>query len=373
MTTIGVLGGGQLGRMLALAGVPLGLRFRFLDPSPHGPAGALGTHLQAGFDDREALERFARDLDAVTFEFERVPSESVEWLASRVPVHPGARSLSVCADRVVEKRFVRLLGMPTAPFAEVDDESSLLAALAEVGLPAILKTRRDGYDGKGQVRVATREAALAAWATLGDHPCVLEGVVPFTRELAVLAVRGRDGEVRAWPLVETRHEGGVLVSALAPAPQVSEALQHEAGRMAERIARGLDHVGVLAIECFEHEGRLLVNEIAPRVHNSGHWTIEGAATSQFANHLRAVLGLPLGPTHALGHVGLVNVLGAPPERAAVLALPGTHLHLYDKPSRPGRKLGHVTVLADTPQELAERMGAVPSALERRDLAMTSEA
>ena len=362
MTTIGVLGGGQLGRMLALAGVPLGLRFRFLDPSPNPPAAALGEHVQGSFEDRDALERFARGVEAVTYEFERVPAGTVEWLERTVPVRPGARSLRVCGDRAVEKRFVRLLGESTAAFAEVHDLASLERAVRTVGVPAILKTRREGYDGKGQVRVMSSEAAESAWRSLGACPCVLEAFVPFTRELAVLAVRSRAGEVRTWPLVETRHVDGVLASAIAPAPRVDAALEFQAQRLAERIACALDHVGVIAIECFEHEGRPLVNEIAPRVHNSGHWTIEGAATSQFENHLRAVLGLPLGSTAMSGLAGLVNVLGHAPDRAAVLALPGTHLHLYDKPSRPGRKIGHVTVTADDADELDARLRAVEGVL-----------
>jgi len=355
VTLVGVLGGGQLGRMLALAGLPLGLRFRFLDPSPRPTAAALGEHVQAAYDDPDALARFVDGLDVVTFEFERVPVETVEWLANHVPVRPGARSLRVCGDRVVEKRFARLIGAPTAPFAEVDDLASLERAVREVGTPAILKTRRDGYDGKGQVRVHEPAAAEAAWRSLGSCPCVLEGFVPFTRELAVLAVRDLKGEVRTWPLVETRHADGILVSAVAPAPRVDEALQAQAQRLAERVTRELDHVGVIAIECFEHEGRLLINEIAPRVHNSGHWTIEGAVTSQFENHLRAVLGLPLGPTGVKGYCGLANVLGQAPERARVLALPGAHLHLYDKPAQPRRKVGHVTVTAPAPELVEERL------------------
>jgi len=240
VTLVGVLGGGQLGRMLALAGLPLGLRFRFLDPSPRPTAAALGEHVQAAYDDPDALARFVDGLDVVTFEFERVPVETVEWLANHVPVRPGARSLRVCGDRVVEKRFARLSGAPTAPFAEVDDLASLERAVREVGTPAILKTRRDGYDGKGQVRVHEPAAAEAAWRSLGSCPCVLEGFVPFTRELAVLAVRDLRGEVRTWPLVETRHADGILVSAVAPAPRVDEALQAQAQRLAERVTRELD-------------------------------------------------------------------------------------------------------------------------------------
>lgn len=362
MTRIGVLGAGQLGRMLALAGLPLGLRFRFLDPSPDPPAAALGEHVCAAFDDPAALDRFAEGLDVVTYEFEQVPAASVERLARRVPVRPGPHSLHVCADRVTEKRFVREQGFATAPFAEVTDEASLARAIAEVGTPAILKTSRDGYDGKGQARVRTPDEALAAWRALGARPCVLEGVVPFRRELAVLAVRGVNDDVRVWPLVETRHEGGVLVSAIAPAPDVSATLQHEAERLAGTLARALDHVGVLAIECFDHDGRLVVNELAPRVHNSGHWTLEGSHTSQFENHLRAVLGWPLGDTRMDACCGLVNVLGAPPDCAAVLALPWASLHLYDKPARPGRKIGHVTITATSPREWHERARVVEGLL-----------
>ena len=366
MSTVGVLGAGQLGRMLALAGLPLGLRFRFLDPDPSPPAAALGTHVCASFTDHDALREFAHGCDVVTFESEAVPFEAARLVAEHVPVRPSPEVLRITQDRLAEKLFVRDLGLPLASFAAVENSAGLVAALHAVGLPAVLKTRTGGYDGRGQVRIDDPREAEAAWAQLGHAPAVLERWVPFEREIALLAVRGMSGEARHYPLIETRQSGHQLAQAVAPAPAVGVRLRRQATRIAQRLLGALDHVGVLAIECFQADGRLLINELAPRVHNSGHWTVEGAYTSQFENHLRAILGWPLGSTATAGATGLVNVIGCMPAREPLLALPGTHLHLYDKTAAPRRKLGHITVRAGRLSELARRMKAVEDCLLKLD-------
>jgi 5-(carboxyamino)imidazole ribonucleotide synthase len=301
---VAVLGGGQLGRMLALAGIPLGLRFRFLDPADGAPASAVGDLVVGPLGDEDALTEVARGATVVTYEWDGVPADAARFLLERgVAVRPGARSLEVAQDRLTEKETFRRLGISTAAFAPVDDLRSLHAAVEQVGgLPAVLKTRRGGYDGKGQARLHSIDDLDAAWTELGGVPLILESLVPFDRELSVLAVRGLDGAVACWPLVENHHEGGILRVSRAPAPAVKgdgdRELQARGEELATRLLDDLDHVGVLAVELFDVSGELLANEIAPRVHNSGHWTIEGAVTSQFENHVRAVLGWPLGSTAA---------------------------------------------------------------------------
>jgi 5-(carboxyamino)imidazole ribonucleotide synthase len=358
---VAVLGGGQLGRMLGLAGIPLGLRFRFLDPAEGAPAAAVGDLVVGPLGDELALAAVARDAVAVTYEWEGVPADAARFLARDRPVRPGARSLEVAQDRLVEKETFRRLGIGTPAFAAVADRTDLDAAVAAVGgLPAVLKTRRGGYDGKGQAVLHSAADVDAAWRELGAGatPLVLETLVPFDRELSVLAVRGLDGAIACWPLVENRHEGGILRVSRAPALGADAALQARAEELAARLLADLDHVGVLAVELFDVGGDLLANEIAPRVHNSGHWTIEGAVTSQFENHLRAVLGWPLGSTAARGPSAMVNCIGMMPSRADVLAVPGAHLHDYGKAPRRGRKLGHVTVVATDDAELAARLDAL---------------
>jgi 5-(carboxyamino)imidazole ribonucleotide synthase len=346
---VGIVGGGQLARMLALAGHALGLDFAFLDPAPDACAAALGRHLCGAYDDRRLLEALAASSEVVTYEFENVPADAVEFLAARVAVQPNARALARARDRLAEKRLFTELGIPVLPYAAVDTREDLAGAADAVGFPAILKTRTLGYDGKGQALVRDRAELEGAWERLGAVPAILERFVAFERELSVIAVRAQGGEIRFYPLAENTHRGGILrVSVSRPGdPQQAAAEGH-----ARRLAQALDYVGVLALELFEAEGRLLANEMAPRVHNSGHWTIEGAATSQFENHLRAILGLPLGDTRALGHAAMVNFIGAMPERARVLAIPGAHLHDYRKRPRPGRKLGHATARATSPEALA---------------------
>ncbi len=348
---VAVLGGGQLGRMLALAGLPLGLRFRFLDPSPEATAGAVGELVVAALDDPAGLAQVAEGARAVTYEWEGVPAEAARRLEGRRPVLPPPIALEVTQDRAHEKELCRVLGLPTAAFRLVDDRQGLDQAAADVGLPAVLKTRRGGYDGKGQAVVPDRDHLERAWSEVEGRPAILEAHVPFTRELSVLAVRSRDGTTASWPLVENHHSGGILRGSIAPAPALSAELQQQGEAIATAILEHLDYVGVLAVELFELEGELLVNELAPRVHNSGHWTIEGAETSQFENHLRAILGWPLGSTAAVAHSAMVNCIGARPAPEQVLAVPNTHFHDYAKVPRPGRKVGHITITASTSEEL----------------------
>ena len=383
--TIGILGGGQLGYMLALAGYPLGLHFRFLDPSPEAPVGRIATRITAQFTDRSALKKFAAGLELVTYEFENVPVETARFLGERVPVFPPPAALETAQDRLNEKRLFQKLGIATTEFAPVAGREALESAVRQIGLPAILKTCRLGYDGKGQWILRSAEDVsrterelpatdAAAGKRKGTEPgvqtwFVLERLVPFARELSVLAVRGRSGETAVYPLVENHHREGILRLSLAPAPRLVPAIQQAAEDAARRVFDALQYVGVLAIEFFAHEGRLLANEMAPRVHNSGHWTIEGAVTSQFENHLRAVVGLPLGSTHAIGCSAMVNLIGGVPDSAEVLAVRDAHLHLYGKSARAGRKLGHVTLRASSPEQLASRLGELPSHFHRPEFGL----
>ncbi len=351
---IGVLGGGQLGRMLALAGHPLGLSFLFLDPSPDAPMGAVARGITAEYDDPEALDELADGVDAVTFEFENVPADVAHRLESHVPVFPPPAALEAAQERLVEKSLFRKLSIPTPDFAPADTRAGFDAALARIGLPAVVKTRRDGYDGKGQALVRTTAEADAAWAALGDRPLLVEAFVTFRRELSILGVRSSTGEERFYPLVENRHEEGILRVSRAPAPAVTPELQRAAEDYARRLLEDLDYRGVVGLELFETAGGLLANEFAPRVHNSGHWTIEGAVTSQFENHLRAGFGWPLGSTAAVGHSAIINLIGTVPPLAPMLAMEDVHVHLYDKAPAPMRKLGHVTVRSDSPEGLEKR-------------------
>lgn len=358
---VGVLGGGQLGRMLALAGLPLGMRLRFYDVAEDAPAGHLAPLSIGAFTDHAALARFAEGLDVVTYEFENVPVESARVLAGHHPVYPPPGALEAAQDRVTEKRLFERLGIPTPRFAPVSSRQELDAALKVIGAPAVLKTRRLGYDGKGQAVLRSHEDAEQAWAALGGGSLILEQLVRFDRELSVLAVRGRSGETVTYPLVQNRHEGGILRESVAPAPEVGPALRKRAGEYARRVLEDLAYVGVLAIELFQVGDEVLANEMAPRVHNSGHWTIEGAATSQFENHLRAIAGWALGPAEAVGHSVMLNLIGAAPATEQLLrAAPGAHVHLYGKAPRAGRKIGHVTLNAASPEALAAPLGELVS-------------
>jgi 5-(carboxyamino)imidazole ribonucleotide synthase len=367
VTTVGILGGGQLARMLALSGAPLGLRFLVLDSTADACAAQVAPNLQADYRDLGALAEFARRVDVATFDFENVPAQSAQWLAERIPVFPSPRALAVAQDRLAEKTLFRELGIGVPDFADIASRADLDAAIARIGAPCILKTRRLGYDGKGQFRLRNTADADAAWAALGAQAgtvgLILEGFVSFERELSVVAVRGRDGEFRAWPLTENWHEHGVLAASLAPA-STSAALEAQALSHARRVAEALDYVGVFALELFLHDGELLANEMAPRVHNSGHWTIEGAETSQFQNHLRAVLGLPLGSTRMVGHACMLNWIGEMPAATPVLAEVGGHWHDYGKSPREGRKVGHATLRGENAAELAAALERVGVALAR---------
>jgi len=361
--TIGILGGGQLARMLALAGAPLGLRFRVVDTSADACAGQVAPLTQADWTDLVALDSFARGIDVATFDFENVPAATAQWLAARVPVFPAPRALAVAQDRLQEKQLFLQLGMGTPAFAAVDSRVALESALDAVGVPAILKTRRLGYDGKGQFRLRCREDAAAAWAALGGVPLILEQFVAFDFECSVIAVRGRDGDFRTWPLTRNWHVDGILSASLAPAA-ASDALAERAVGFARALAESLDYVGVFALELFVRDGELLANEMAPRVHNSGHWTIEGAQVSQFENHVRAVLGMPLGDTSARGPCAMLNWIGALPSRDPVLVERFAHWHDYGKSPRAGRKVGHATVAAADVATLRDALTRLGVGLDR---------
>jgi 5-(carboxyamino)imidazole ribonucleotide synthase len=368
--SIGILGGGQLGYMLALAGYPLGMRFRFLDPSPEAPVGRIAPRVTGDYSDRGALEKFANGLEVVTYEFENVPVDAARFLAKKVSVFPPPVALETAQDRLREKQLFDKLGIATTQYASLDSAYDLDGAVKKIGLPVVVKTRRMGYDGKGQWVLRTAEEVKdAKEGSLPKEPCIVEKFVSFTRELSVLAVRGRGGETALYPLVENHHRSGILRLSLAPAPKVAAEIQKAAEEAARKVLEALDYVGVLAIEFFECDGELLANEMAPRVHNSGHWTIEGAVTSQFENHLRAINGLPLGSTVPIGASAMINLVGEVPEAKQVLAVPSAHLHLYGKEPRPGRKLGHVTLRAPSYDSLIGRFGTLPAFFQRPDFCL----
>lgn len=340
---IGVIGAGQLGRMLALAGYPLALQFRFLDSSADSPGGQVAPIVTGAFDDPHSLERLASEVDLVTYEFENVPVTALQKVAETHAVHPPAEALRVSQDRLLEKQLFEKLRIPTPPFRAVDSLDDLRKAVRELGYPCVLKTRRLGYDGKGQRYLRKPADIEAAWSALGSVPLILEGFVDFEREVSIVGVRSTRGEVRAYPIVANTHRDGILRVTLAP--HRHPALQKAAEVHLKRVLRHFDYAGVLTIEFFVQRGRLVANEMAPRVHNSGHWTIEGAVTSQFENHLRAILGLPLGDTAAIGHAAMVNFIGQLPRRDDLLGIPGLHWHDYGKAPRHGRKIGHCTIVA----------------------------
>lgn len=346
--TIGVLGGGQLGRMIALAAAPLGLKTHIFAPDPVSPAfDVASAHTVGAYTDEAALARFCDAVDVVTYEFENVPAETAKFVSSRKPLYPDAKALETTQDRLTEKTFIRKLGLPTPAFAPVDDRDSMAAALGATGRPAVLKTRRFGYDGKGQLLVREGLSIDQALTMLGPQPAILEAFVPFRAEVSVIAARGRGGEFSAYDVVENRHENHILRSSHVPAA-IRPATAAAAVAVAKKIAEALDYVGVMGVELFLVDGpageRVMVNEIAPRVHNSGHWTIEGAETSQFEQHVRAIAGWPLGSTRTRGQVVMTNLLGAEANRwRDLLAEPGASVHLYGKgAAEPGRKMGHVT-------------------------------
>ena len=347
---VGILGGGQLARMLALAGHPMGIRSVVLDPAEEACSAPVARHLHGAFDDRELLDKLAGLVDVVTYEFENVPLESLRYLSSKVPVYPPVPALAATQDRLDEKNLFRELGIDTADFLPVASQSELESAVEKIGLPSVLKTRRMGYDGKGQVVLKEAGDVPGAWDQLGGVPAILEAFVPFDREVSEIIVRARDGEIAAWSLTENVHGDGILKLAIS---KPHDPLKPLALDYATRLLEHLDYVGVLALEFFQLGDRLLANEFAPRVHNSGHWTIEGAQTSQFENHLRAVSGLALGSTESLELSVMINCIGEVPRLDRVMKIRGAHMHDYAKDPRPGRKVGHITVRTGDPEYLRQ--------------------
>lgn len=367
---VGILGGGQLGRMMTLAGYPLGVRFKHIGSAQDTSAGQVSEQITAEYEDTEALIQFAEGLDVITYESENVPLDAARILAEFVPLQPPIGALEASQDRLTEKLTFAQLGIPTAPYAQVETLEELQAAAARIGYPAVLKTRRMGYDGKGQFVLRRDEEMGMAWDLLGRNgSLILEGLVPFDRELSIISVRSRSGQTLFYPLIENQHADGILRASYAPAPDLNEGLQSIAEDYATRVLESLDYVGVLAIELFQVNAQLIANEMAPRVHNSGHWTIEGAETGQFENHVRAILGYPLGDTSPIGHSAMINLIGVIPPVDHMLKYPKSHLHLYGKSARPGRKLGHVTVRGADAREvrkIAEKIRAELHALTKEN-------
>jgi 5-(carboxyamino)imidazole ribonucleotide synthase len=347
---IGILGGGQLARMLALAGYPLGLEFIVLDPGADAGAVNLSEHLHDAYDDQTLLAQLAEKADVVTYEFENVPADVAHFLSEHTQVYPNANALAVAQDRLLEKNFCQQLHIPTARFAQVDNLADLQRVMPEIGYPAILKSRRMGYDGKGQVVLKSAHELAEAWESMQGAASIVEGFVAFAREVSIIAARRPSGEIAFYPLSENQHRGGILRVSVA---SDNDALQTQAEDYVTRLLEALDYVGVIALELFEVDGGLVANEFAPRVHNSGHWTIEGSETSQFENHLRAILDLPLGSTKTRGFAGMVNFIGDVPTSEQILSLNNAHLHLYAKQPRKGRKVAHATVRSDDAEQFNE--------------------
>jgi len=363
--SIGVLGAGQLGRMLALAGYPLGMQFLFLDQGADTPAQQVAPSLSGAFTDPALLAELARRCEVVTFDWENVPAAALDVLESKVRIAPPRTALATAQDRLLEKQLFARLGIATNANRAVDCLEDLRRAVRDIGLPGVLKTRRLGYDGKGQVVLRRPGDLEPAWATLGETALLYEQLVPFDYEVSAIGVRGMDGAFAMYPLNRNLHRDGML--RLTRAPWKAPPLQTAARRTLRRIMEHFDYVGVLAVEFFVRRGALLANEMAPRVHNSGHWTIEGAVTSQFENHLRAIAGLPLGSTAARGHCAMVNLIGRMPERTRLLGQPGVHLHDYGKAARPGRKLGHLTIVESTARKAQLRAARLLRHVESRKI------
>jgi 5-(carboxyamino)imidazole ribonucleotide synthase len=341
---IGILGSGQLGRMLALAGYNLGHTFCFYDENFGAPTQALGPTTVAPFDDRAALRSFAEQCDVITYEFENVPCEAAHLLNQLVPVYPPPRALEVSQDRLIEKEFLQSLQIGTPRFRAADSEEELRSACLALGLPCIAKTRRFGYDGKGQYRIENEADIPAAWKALHGAPVIVEGFVPFSRELSVIATRDVHGAIEVFPLAENHHKNGILHRTEIPAPDSTPDLRASAHELISKVLVELQYVGTLTIELFDIRGELLANEMAPRVHNSGHPTIDSTITSQFENHIRAITGAPLGAVEPKARAVMFNLIGTTPPESSVLEIPNAKLHLYGKSPRAGRKLGHVTLL-----------------------------
>lgn len=360
---VGILGGGQLARMIALAGYPLGLQFIILDPSAEAGAVHLGEHLHGAYDDPALLEILAKKADVITYEFENVPADVANYLANHTRVYPAANALEIAQDRLTEKNFLRQLDIPIADFSAIDSLESLTTAMATIGYPAILKSRRMGYDGKGQMVLKSADDLANAWQSMQNAPAVVEAFVPFQREVSIIAARRANGDIAFYPLSENLHNSGILRVAEC---RIDDPLQQQAEQVVRRLLEALDYVGIIALELFEMDGELLANEYAPRVHNSGHWTIEGAETSQFENHLRAILDLPLGSTALRGHAGMVNFIGGLPLPEQVMDIDNAHLHLYDKTPRKGRKVAHATVRADQHEHYSSSLQQLIALAESTD-------
>ena len=358
---VGIIGGGQLARMLAISGYPLGLDFVILEPAKDACSAHLGDHLCADYDDEEALAELAEKVDVVTYEFENVPASAVEFLNGKCPVYPPAQALACARDRLNEKNMFRELGIGTAEFADIDSLQSLEKAVKEIGLPAILKTRTLGYDGKGQQVLREDTDLETVWKDFNDVPAILEGFVPFDREVSIIAVKSVSGEMAFYPIAENHHEDGILRLSTS---QADDPVQSLAEDYAQRVLEKLDYVGVLAIEFFQLGDQLLANEMAPRVHNSGHWSIEGSECSQFENHMRAVTDQPLGSTKNIGYPAMVNLIGELPDTEKILSIEGAHLHLYGKSARAGRKIGHITVRGVSEKNKQEILNKVQDQVQR---------
>jgi len=356
---LGIIGAGQLGQMMALAARPLGIDTAFLDPSAQACGGRVGELYCADYADPTGLQQLAEFADVISFEFENVPPAIVAVLARSRPVYPPAEALATARDRWAEKTLFLSLGIETAPVAEVNDQASLVEAVRQIGLPAVLKTRTLGYDGKGQKVLRDAQDAADTFAELGGVPLILEGFIDFEFELSCIGVRDQNGACVFYPLIRNEHRQGILHRSQ---PMQDPRLQALAEQAVESVMSALNYVGTLAFEFFVHKGQLMANEIAPRVHNSGHWTIEGSRCSQFENHVRAVMNLPLGSTESVGPVAMYNVIGKRPETQALLAVPGLHWHDYGKSERPGRKIAHITVTAANDAQLAERCASVEALL-----------
>lgn len=364
---IGILGAGQLGRMLAEAGRARNLEFKFLDPAAEISAAGLGDHICAAYDDADALQMFSKDVDVITYEFENVPLGPVRWLAERIPVYPPPEALRTAQDRLYEKTHAKNLGIPVAEFHSFFFQDELVEAITHIGFPAVMKTRRFGYDGKGQRVINDKQEAEAAFVELQGMPLFLEEFVPFDRELSILATRDRQGRIAVYNLVENHHREGILRLSRAPARGTEEALQSLAEDFVCRMLESLHYVGTIAIEFFEKNGTLYFNEMAPRVHNSGHWTIEGAIPSQFDNHLRAITGNPLETPKMTGHAAMINLIGGMGDANKLSGTANAFVHDYGKTPRPGRKVGHVTLVEENSGALVSRLKEIAALLKDEHL------
>lgn len=352
---IGILGGGQLARMMALAGHQLGFNFITLDPNQDACAASVSQHLCSDYQDNIALQQLANESDVVTYEFENIPAESTELIENIATLFPGQTALTSAQDRLTEKSLFRELGIDTPDFANITSLDDIKQNVVTMGLPTVIKTRSEGYDGKGQYVLKKPEDINAAWQALNGTPAIIEAFVPFDREISIIAVRNTQGETCFYPINENTHESGILKQTIV---QTNDPMQALAEDYAQRLLDRLNYVGVMALELFQAGDKLLANEYAPRVHNTGHWTMDGAQTSQFENHLRAILGLPLGSTAAIGHTAMLNIIGQAPAAKDILNFSNAHLHLYDKAPRPGRKIGHINLRCDDPQQFEQQLAAL---------------